>query len=314
VVEYRTFRNGDPPLLADVWNVSLTGRGAVQIRSPSLLERYVYSKPYFDPAGLFLAIDNGHCLGFAHAGGCRSEEDAEIHGVVSVVCVRPNWRRRGVGSQLLYHCEEYLLQQAARKIFAGEHDRLNPFYIGLYGGADSPGVLKSDGMAEGFFRRHRYQVRDVVLVLQRKLNQALRAPDSRFAQLRQRFNFVAGSPRQLGGWWEECTLGVLEPTEFAVEDRERKQVAARAFVWEMEGYSYRWGKPSIGIVGFEVHPEYRSQGLGKLLLTNILRQMQEQFFEIAEIQVLEKNLVALSLLRSFGFETVDRGQVFLKTT
>lgn len=314
MLEYRTFRNIDPPLLADVWNASVTGRGAVQLRNSSPLERYVYSKPYFDPAGLFLAFDNGQCVGFAHAGGCESEETSEIQGVVSVVCVRPDYRRRGIGSQLLYQCEEYLLERGAQKLFAGENEGLNPFYVGIYGGCDSPGFLKSDAQAEPFFRRHRYAVRDVVLVLQRKLNQPLRAPDPRFVHLRNRFNITMGSPRNLGGWWRECTLGVLEPIEFAVEDRETREIVARAFVWEMESYAYRWGKPAVGIVGFEVAEAFRSQGIGKLLLSNVLRQVQEQFFEVVEIQVLEKNLVALSLLRSFGFETVDRGQVFLKST
>ena len=80
----------------------------------------------------------------------------------------------------------------------------------------------------------------------------------------------------------------------------------------MEGFSQRWGKPSIGILNFGIREDYRGQGMGKLLMTHLLRQIQEQFFEIAEIQISEKNLVALSLLRGLGFETIDRGQIFAK--
>ena len=82
---------------------------------------------------------------------------------------------------MLRRCEAYLHARGARAMQAGQRWPLNPFYLGLYGGSDSPGFLRSDSLAEPFFRRHRYQVRDVVLVMQRKLNQALKAPDPRFA-------------------------------------------------------------------------------------------------------------------------------------
>ena len=49
---FRRFRNTDPPALADVWNESHTARGAYPLRTPSLLERWVLSKSYFDPDGL----------------------------------------------------------------------------------------------------------------------------------------------------------------------------------------------------------------------------------------------------------------------
>ncbi len=312
MVEYRTFRNTDPPRLVDIWNASFTGRGAVAIRSSTILERHVFAKPFFDPQGLILAEDDGRVVGFGHFGGCQSEDGTEVHGVTCAVAVLPSHRRRGVGTQILYRGEEYLLQRGAKQLFAGGHGSLSPFYAGLYGGSDSPGFLKSDGSAEPFFRRHRYSVKDVVLVMQRDLATPLRAIDPRFCELRNRYNIVMGSPRTLGGWWEECTMGCLEPIEFVVEDLASHELVARAMVWEMEGFSQRWGKPAIGILNFGVRDDLRGVGLGKLLMTHVLRQIQEQFFEVVETQTTEKNLVAQSLLRGMGFETVDRGQVFAK--
>lgn len=312
MIEYRNFRNTDPPHLVDLWNASLPGRGAVALRGSNFLERHVFAKAFFDPAGVILAEENQHVVGFGHFGGCQSTDGNEIQGVTCAVVVEPPHRRRGIGSQILYRGEEYLLQRGAKQMLAGGHGALSPFYAGLYGGSDSPGFLKSDAAAEPFFRRHRYNVRDVVLVMQRKLEAPLKTPDPRFCSLRNRFNIVMGSPRTLGGWWEESTLGCLEPIEFVVEDLEKREIVGRALVWEMEGFSQRWGKPSIGILNFFVRESYRGQGLGKLLMTHLLRQIQDQFFEIAEIQISEKNLVALSLLRGLGFENVDRGQVFIK--
>lgn len=312
MVEYRNFRNTDPPQLVELWNASLPNRGAVALRGSNLLERHVFAKPFFDPAGVILAEENQRVVGYGHFGGCQSPDGKEVHGVVCAMAVAPSHRRRGIGSQILYRGEEYLLLHGAKQILAGGHGALSPFYAGLYGGSDSPGFLKSDIAAEPFFKRHRYGVQDVITVLQRKLEQPLKTPDPRFCTLRNRFNIIMGSPRTLGGWWEECTLGCLEPIEFVVEDREKNELIGRALVWEMEGFSQRWGKPAIGILNFTIRDDYRGQGLGKLLMTHVLRQIQEQFFEVVEIQISEKNLVALSLLRGLAFETVDRGQIFAK--
>jgi len=313
VVDYRHFRNTDPPHLVDLWNASLPNRGAVSLRGSNLLERHVLAKPFFDPAGIIIAEDNHQVVGYGHFGGCRSTDGQEVQGVTCALAVMPSHRRRGIGTQLLYRGEEYLMQQGAKQMLAGGHGALSPFYAGIYGGSESPGFLKSDTAAEPFFRRHRYNVQDVILVLQRKLDTALKTPDPRFCALRNRFEIIMGSPRTLGGWWEECTLGCLEPIEFVVEDREKQELVGRALIWEMEGFSQRWGKPAIGILNFAIREDYHGQGLGKLLMTHVLRQIQDQFFEIAEIQIAEKNLVALSLLRGLGFETVDRGQIFAKT-
>ena len=65
----------------------------------------------------------------------------------------------------------------------------------------------------------------------------------------------------------------------------------------METFAQQWGKPTIGILRFEIRPDLRGQGLGKLLLTTLIKQMKEQFFELMELQVSESNLVTLGLCR-----------------
>ena len=75
MVHYRTFRNTDPPGLAEVWNESLRGRGAVPLANSSPLEHLIFAKPYFDPAGLILAWDGDTLVGFGHAGfGVKADE------------------------------------------------------------------------------------------------------------------------------------------------------------------------------------------------------------------------------------------------
>jgi GNAT superfamily N-acetyltransferase len=177
VLQYRTFRNTDPPRLVEVWNEAFPGRSAVSLRTATPFERFVLAKPYFDPAGLIVAEEDGHCLGFVHAGLL----EAEARGVISLIAVRPSRQRQGIGAELLRRSEEYLQGRGARAIFAGAAEGCNPFYFGLYGGAICSGFLLSDPAAEPFFLKHGYRVQQTLLVLQRPLDVPLRVSDPRFA-------------------------------------------------------------------------------------------------------------------------------------
>src|SRR5262249_61031872 len=86
------------------WNEVFTGRGAVRLRHSTPLEHYVFAKPYFDPAGLILALDERAGIGFVHAGFGDNQDHTGIsptHGVPCMLGVRPSYRRRGIGSEVL---------------------------------------------------------------------------------------------------------------------------------------------------------------------------------------------------------------------
>ena len=58
MISYRRFLNTDPPALVDVWNETAAGRGSYPLKSSSLLDKWILSKPYFDPEGLIVAEEN----------------------------------------------------------------------------------------------------------------------------------------------------------------------------------------------------------------------------------------------------------------
>jgi ribosomal protein S18 acetylase RimI-like enzyme len=313
VVEYRTFRNDDPPGLVEVWNEAFTGRGAVQLRNSAPLERHALSKPYFDRAGLIVALDGKTRVGFAHAGFGPNDRETALSRAAGVTCavgVRPAYRRRGVGTELLRRCEEYLRAAGARTLYAGPMRPLNPFYLGIYGGSELPGFLASDPDAGPFLEKRGYRPWDTCLVFQRRLAAAVNVPDPRFLGLRRRFELRVVPRVGTETWWQECVLGTLEPVEFRLEDALTNRVVARADVWEMEGFTFRWGLPAAGVLALQVREDLRRQGLGKFLMTHILRHLQDQYFGIVEVQTMEKNEAAVNLYRGLGFEQVDVGRVF----
>src|SRR5262245_32819925 len=314
VVQYRNFRTTDAPHLVTVWNECFTGRGAVHLRNCTPLEERVFSKPYFDPAGLIVAEESGEIAGYVHAGLGPNEAGTDViseAGVVCVLGVRPSFRRRGIAAELLRRAEAYIQGRGAARLYAGPHWPLDPFYFGLYGGSGAPGFLASDAEAHGFFGARGYEPWRRFSILQRRIGQQLRLNDPRLAPFRQQFDLRL-SPRPRDSWWRECVYCLIETPEFFLEDKRNNEVVARARVWEMEGFSARWNAASVGILDVLVTEPLRRRGLGRFLLSLLLRHLQDQFFELVEMQVDESNAAGLALCRSLGFAPVDTGSVFIK--
>jgi ribosomal protein S18 acetylase RimI-like enzyme len=317
VIHYRTFRNDDPPGLVKVWNETFTGRGSVPLPTASALEEYVLAKPYFDPAGLVIALDDGAPVGFVHAGFGPDADESSLstsRGVVCAVGVRPSHRRRGIGSELLRRGEAYLAGRGTTTTYAGPMAPLNPFYLGLYGGSESPGFLASDVSAEPFLLGRGYVRHDAALVFHRRLDGPVNVPDPRFLAIRRRFDLVAQPRRGSATWWQEAVLGPIELLEVLLRDKATGEVAARAAAWEMLGFCQRWGSPAVGIIDLDVREGLRHQGLAKFVLVHLMRHVQEQFFSLVEVQAREHNEAALGLYRGLGFEQVDTGRTYRKAS
>ncbi len=315
MIEYRTFRNTDPPHLVAIWNEALPNRGAFTLRSTSSLDRWIFSKPYFEPAGLLMAADDGVPIGFCHAGfGPNAEQTAldRHNGVISMIAVRNAYRKQQIGTELLRRAEDYLRQGGAKEAYAGGLKPLNPFYFGLYGGSNSPGFLESDPAMRPFFEARGYQKSKRCLVFHRRLEQPLNVVDTRFSSVRRRFEVQVQPRIRIGTWWQECMVGQLEQFEYRLDEKGTGQPAARVLYWEMEGYGWRWNTPAAGIMDIQVHTDLRRQGVGKYLFAQLLRYLQEQYFGIAEVQVNDDCEAAIKMFRSLGFVQVDAGYMYHK--
>ncbi|MBM4076486.1 MAG: GNAT family N-acetyltransferase, partial [Planctomycetes bacterium] len=154
MIVYRKFRNSDPPHLLRLWNECGLGRGAACGVSCTDFDELVIAQPYFDPRGLIVAVENGIPVGFIHAGFSVNESQTGLlksEGVICALMVHPQYRRQGIGRELLRLAEIYLKSAGSEKIFAGPSERRDPFYCGLYGGSQSAGFLESDRLAAPFF-------------------------------------------------------------------------------------------------------------------------------------------------------------------
>jgi ribosomal protein S18 acetylase RimI-like enzyme len=319
VITFRHFKNTDPPALADVWNESHPARSAFPLRTPGLLERWVFSKPYFDPEGLIVAVDdeNKKVLGYVHAGfGPNAELTAldRSQGVICSLAVRPAERRHGLARELVQRAEQYLIARGTTTLRAGPRWPYCPFGFGLYGGTNCPGFLASDPGAEPFFTSLGYAPAGTTLVFHKRLDAPLAIADGRFGLLRKRYETQVLRSAGVPSWWHDCVWGTLEPVEFRLVDKLANNfLAARAIVWELEGYGWRWGFPSAGVLDIQVRQDLRRHGLAKLLMAHVLRFLQDQFFGICEVQAPSDQQDLIGLCRAATLEQVDIGTTYVKS-
>ena len=314
MLHYRTFRNTDPPKVAELWQSRGDQRGLVQPVSVDLLEQFVFGRLYFDYEGLFLAWDDQEPLGFAHAAFGPNEQENALTtelGVVSLLLVRPECDEPAIAGELLKRCEDYLHRHGAKVLYGGGIRPLNPFYLGLYGGSELPGILQSDCVALELFRSHGYQEIDRTVIFHVDLHR-FRAPiNRRQMQIRRRMMVQVTVDPPSRNWWEACTTGCFDLTRYDLVPRGGTSIG-HATVRSMDSGTAFGPARSVGLIELEVAPGYRRQGLTTFLLTETFHQLARQGIARVEVQTMAHNQPAVGLYRKLGFKQVEQGVVFRK--
>jgi GNAT superfamily N-acetyltransferase len=317
VIRVRPFRNPDPPALADVWRSQPPQRGLAQPMSARVLESLVFSKPYFDRLGLHVAEDDeGRIVGFAHAGFGPSEDLSTLSTEMGVTClllVAADQPYDETAGPLLEASETYLRSRGAKLLYAGGVYPLNPFYLGLYGGSELPGVLDSDARTLAFYRSRGYQPADRVAVMQRELAGFRPAVDRTQMQVRRSHKIEAVLDPPSRSWWDACTFGHTERTRFDLLPRAGEEPAATVTYWHIEPLASSWGVHAVGVLDLEVSAAHRRRGLATFLLGESLRQLQSHGVTLVEAQTMERNTAAFNLYQKLGFQQVDAGTVLRKS-
>jgi GNAT superfamily N-acetyltransferase len=315
VYTFRPFRNSDPPRLADIWRDQPAQRGRMQPATPALLEQLIFSKPYFDPAGLIVALHNEIPVGFAHAGFGANDELSAIStdiGTTYQLMIRSDHREGPLPGELLAHSENYLRERGAKVIYAGGVRPLNAFYLGLYGGSELPGVLLGDTGFHIACGQRGYREIDRVKILQ--LDAAcFRAPITRNQrQLRREMvcQEIPSPPSR--SWWEACTTGAFERIRFLLTRPCSCEPMADVWFWDIEPLSTAWGRPTAGMFDLSVPSDQRRKGLATFLLGEAFERLRNRGILLIEAQTMQQNAPALAMYHKLGFKQVDEGVMYRK--
>jgi ribosomal protein S18 acetylase RimI-like enzyme len=315
MLRFRPFRNTDPPAVTAIWRSRDEQPGLHRPVSVDLLEQFVFGKLYFEYAGLILALDENRPVGFAHAAFGPDESRAGIstdQGVTCLVLTSPDFAQPEIAAGLLERCEAYLCRRGAKVLFGGSLAPLDPFYLGLYGGSELPGVLDSDTLARQLYPSRGYEPVVRTRLLERNLSDYRPSVDRQQREYRRRLIVEVRMDCPTRNWWEACTLGNFDLTRFELVPRGSGTPLATATVRNMQPTPTGAPAQAAGLVELLVDPAHRREGLGAFLLSETLRSLASLGVTTVTAQTTLDNQAAVSLLRKFDFHEVSGGTVFRK--
>lgn len=313
MIEYRPFRNFDPPHLTELWNYSGLGTGAVHDLSNDMFDMLVLSEPYFDPNGLIVAWQGREAVGFVHAGfgtkpdGCGLSREI---GVIGAVVVDAQYRRQGIGRELVKRAEDYLRSHGAQSIDAGESPRRDPFYLGLYGSAESCGFLESDAAAAPFFLASGYAAAERYVVFRREISRRSEPFDPRVVQIKRSMKFAVLDRPPTADWWWMTRHGRFLSLTFVLSPNDGGPSPTQVTCWDMELHAMTRGERTVGITDLFTAEPGRRKGYSRILLGEVLRRLREDGATHVEVVVKESNAPALALFHGLGFQPADTGVVY----
>lgn len=283
--------------------------------SPLLFEQFVFSKSYFDPAGLIVALRDGRRVGYVHAGFGPTDDGSAVStemGTTYLLMLHADANDPALADELLARSEGYLRERGSTLIYAGGIRPLNGFYLGLYGGSELPGVLHTDLNFIEACQRNGYREIDRVMILRRDLRDFRLAVTREQRQLRRTVANGESYCPPSANWWEACTTGSFERLDFYVQMIDNTQLLGKVSFWDVEPLSTGWGVPTAGMFDLEVTTDSRRKGLATFLLGEAFNRLKNRGIMMVEAQTMQANAPALALYRKLGFETAGHGLVFRK--
>lgn len=275
----------------------------------------VFSQPYFDSAGFFLAVEDGQVVGFCHAGFAANEERTKIDrhfGTIAGIVVHPDHRRQGIGTHLLQLAEQYLTDAGSQQIVAGAGLGNNGFYNGIYGGLTASGFVADSFPWADFWTPKGYSDDKMTRVLHRDLNKGRDPISARLLRHRRSMNLAVTDRIKNMSWWWHTRFCYMDTIRFELQQRNDENVAASAHITGLDIYIPKWGIRSVGLHNVLVAEGERRQGYGLSLVIEICKRLREQSISVIEVQVDENDADALRLFETAKFEEVQKLVSFRK--
>lgn len=315
-MEYRTFRNTDPPKIVDLWNRSGLGRGAAGGLTPEAFEYINFSNPYFEPSGLILACEGDRVVGFAHAGFGPNAESAGTSSELGVICaviVDEAYRNQHVGTELVRRAEVYLTSAGAKTIYAGAAPPNDPFFVGLYGGVQPAGLLDSDPAGVPFFESLGYEPFERHAIYQRDISDGSDPVNVQIMNIRRKTQLSIYQGPLRKRWWWFARFGEFETVRFVLTSKDGTEAYAALTIVGLDFYLPKWEQRSIGFIDFDIAPKYRQDGYGQALLIEVCRRLRQEMITLIEMHAREDDAHTIAMLEAAGFQKVDAGTVMRKT-
>jgi GNAT superfamily N-acetyltransferase len=233
-------------------------------------------------------------------------------GVTSLLLVHPNYSWSEISTELLHRSEAYLRECGAKVLYGGSLHPLNPFYLGLYGGSELPGILDSDPALQELYRSNGYREIDQVMVYRKSLENYTPIFDRRYLPVRHNTKVAIVDEPPLRTWWEACVHGEFDRVQYQLEDGTLGKTLALATLRRLDPPQSGLNTGTYGLTELFSDDKYRKKGYASYLLNEILVRLSEQLCPYLEAQTMQNNAAAIGLYKKMAFKEVNRGRVFRK--
>jgi ribosomal protein S18 acetylase RimI-like enzyme len=315
-MQFRPFQNSDTPLICDLWRQHTNLRGKYQGINPAVFERLVLSKTYFDPQGVWLALDGEVAVGMVHASfGIADSQDGLDHqrGLIAQLLLRSTDPSPSIAARLLELAEQYLRGQGATRIEFGGYFPLSPFYLGLYGGSRFVGMLAEDLRVRLAMEAAGYEAYGSVVINHWRLGDFRQVIDRQQLLISRSYVLENVSESNPQTWLQACHYDAAAQKFFQLKDKRSGEVAGQVAFWEMDPLVENWGQNGMGLVELSVLPQFRRKGLATYMVGESLRQLKQSGLGLVEIQHLETDQVVKSLCKKLDFKPIDSTVLWRKS-
>jgi ribosomal protein S18 acetylase RimI-like enzyme len=215
-----------------------------------------------------------------------------------------------VARGLVEHCEAYLREHGSQLIYGGGMYPINPFYLGLYGGSELPGVLKSDASFTAAIQEAGYTESDRCTILQLQLDGFRPIVNRQQLQVRRNSRLETTFDPPSRNWWEACTNVDAERLRFDLFLADQGDPRAGVTFWNMELFYRRQGQRTFGLTELHVDEPLRRHGYAIFLISEAIKQLAAFGVSSIEVQTMHRNRPALELYTKLGFVEIDEGVVY----
>lgn len=323
MLSIRTFRNTDPPDMAEIWRqyFSSESKKVVPI-SVDILSSNILGLPFFDPEGLFIAFDNDAPVGFAHAsfGPNRNRDDLDREtGVINLIMVVPSYPHREELCQTFVDlCENYLKSNGAKVIFGGSTRASASFYTGFYGGSEPLGIYDDDFLVS-VYESSGYQVQSRTKRLRCDLRnyKTVFTPKSvGWGRKQVRIDYSEKAPIAQN-WFQACSMAHFNWFTTSAYIPTRDTPVAELFIrvyqpWSSLNLDVKV-PPKASLFGYNVDLDLRRQGLGTYVFGEAIRYLAGAIGPtMIETVAMEAEVPFIHFLTRFGWHEFGQGVIFIK--
>jgi GNAT superfamily N-acetyltransferase len=314
MIKYRNYEPGDELHIVRLWNDCLSTDPITKTRFRNL----VLLDVNFDPRGMKLAFDDEDLIGCVYAVRRRLpmyQTDLESdNGWIPYFFVHPDYRRRGVGSNLFQQAFEFLAENGRKQVFFASYA---PNYI-------LPGIDKETYPDAYRFLKHLgFETLYSPVAMDRSLVGFSIPPEVKELKAKRQaegYEFYTAEDKDLyeviefantkfnPDWGRAIREGILQglPLNRILIARDQTKLVGFCMYGGYEGIPERFGP-------FGVDPEQQGKGLGKILLYECLQLMRSEGLHGAWFLWTGETSSAGHLYKKTGFQVTRRFHVMKKT-